>query len=77
MTVICSHPVNGTASRAGAPQTLWQKIAQSVDRLVAQRSQNAVPAVVLRRSRYDIRRCRRLMTQGTVTRAVLMASNRA
>ncbi len=45
------------ANRSG----LWRRLAQALDRHFADRSKRAVPAVTLRRSRYDIERCRRLM----------------
>ena len=38
------------------PRPFWQRIAQAVDRFMAQRSQRAIPTPVLRRSREDIKR---------------------
>ena len=49
------------ADQAGQPQTLWQKFAQALDRLVVNRSHRAVPAMALRRSKHDHDRCRRMM----------------
>ena len=45
------------------PRPFWRRITQALDRLAAQRSQRAVPVPVLRRSRDDIKRCHRLISQ--------------
>lgn len=45
------------------PRPFWRRITQALDRLVAQRSQRAVPVPVLRRSRDDIKRCHRPISQ--------------
>ena len=47
------------------PRPFWQRIAQAIDRFMAQRSQRAVPVPVLRRSRDDIKRCHRLISQAS------------
>ncbi len=47
------------------PRPFWQRIAQALDRFMAQRSQRSVPAPVLRQSRADIKRCHRLITQAS------------
>ena len=49
------------AKPARGPWTFWQRIAQSLDRFVVSRSQRAVPAVALRRSKYVHDRCRRML----------------
>jgi hypothetical protein len=58
---------SGTVSSAtvGTPRRpLWQRIAQALDRFMAQRSRRVVSAVVLHRSKYDIDRCHRLVLEG-------------
>ena len=47
------------------PRPFWQRIAQAVDRFMAQRSQRAIPTPVLRRSREDIKRCHRLISHAS------------
>jgi hypothetical protein len=66
----------GAANGSGQPQTFWRRIAQTLDRLVVQRSRRAIPAMLLRRSKYDHDRCRRLMFEGSAAPAVVRA-NRA
>ena len=66
MGVIPSGAVRNAASGA-EPQPFWQRIAQALDRFMAQRSEWAVPAPVLRRSRDDIKRCHRLIAQALPT----------
>jgi hypothetical protein len=46
--------------------TTLQRIVGALDRLVAQRSRRTVPAVAMRGSDSDIRRCRQLMLEGAV-----------
>lgn len=67
MGVIATDPASSAANRAGEPQTFWQRISQALDRFVVCRSQRVVPAVALRRSKYDLDRCRRLMLQGSIS----------
>jgi hypothetical protein len=55
------------ANRGAILQTLWQRIARGFDNFVTRRSREAVPATVLRRSRRDHDRCRRLMLRGSIT----------
>lgn len=64
MGVIPSSTVR-TATIGMEPRSFWQRIAQALDRFMAQRSQRAVPAQVLRRSRDDIKRCHRLISQAS------------
>ena len=55
---------SSTATRFEA-QSFWQRIALSFDRFFAQRSRQAVTASLAQRSKYDIKRCRQLMSQGS------------
>ena len=61
MNVVPADPANTAANRAEEPPTIWKKLAQALDRLVVSRSHRAVPAMALRRSKYDHDRCRRMM----------------
>lgn len=61
MDIIPADKEQNAAIGGGEPQTLWQKIAQALDRFASQRSHRIVPAMALRRSKYDHDRCRRLM----------------
>jgi hypothetical protein len=53
-------PADESGSRA-THHGLWWRLAEALDRYVADRSKLAVPPATLRRSRHDIVRCRRLM----------------
>ena len=57
---------NGAIDPQARP--FWQRIAQAIDHFMAQRSQRAVPAPALRRSRDDIKRCRRLIISSLADR---------
>jgi hypothetical protein len=61
MGVIAADPRRRTTNGAGKSQSIWQRLSQALDRFVVGRSQHLVPATVLRRSKYDHDRCRRLM----------------
>jgi hypothetical protein len=62
MGIIPSGTAHGAATRLEA-QSFWQGIAQSLDRFFAKRSRQAVAASLARRSKYDIKRFRQLMSQ--------------
>ena len=68
MGVFPTDPESSAANGVGQPQTFWQRIAQSLDQLVVNRSRHAVPAIALRRSKYEFARCRRLLHGSTQTR---------
>jgi hypothetical protein len=57
------------ANGEGEPHTFWQRIAQSIDTLVANRTKRTVPQIVLRRSQYDLDRCRRLILRAATAPA--------
>jgi hypothetical protein len=65
MSVIPIDELARSAGRATKPEGFWQRLAQALDAYLVDRSRRAVPATVLRRSKYDIARCRRLMHQGS------------
>ena len=50
-----------TASTVAQPLQFWQRLAQALDEHFAERSKRAVPAIILRRSRRELARCRRLV----------------
>lgn len=67
MTSIPVKDGRGSASRGAISQALWERIAQVFDNFVVRRSQQALPATVLRRSRRDHDRCSRLMLRGSIS----------
>jgi Tfp pilus assembly protein PilE len=64
MGVILSGTARSAATRLEA-QSFCQRIAQSLDRFFAQRSRQAVATSLAQRCKYDIKRCRRLMSQAS------------
>ncbi len=72
------------AKRAVTPQDfrqkgLWPKLARALEAFFINRTKHAVPEIELRRSRYEIKRCRRLMLAAAPTEvtAARAASRRA
>jgi hypothetical protein len=61
MSVLPINSAGESASRSAKSHELWQRLAHMLDRLVVSRTKRAVPESVLRRSKHDIDRCRRLM----------------
>jgi len=74
MGVIPTEILRRPADGMERTQSLWQRITQALDRFVVDRSQRSIPTVILRRSKYDHDRCRRLMLEGAMAPA---AVNRA
>ena len=58
------EPPGVTAAKRGR---FWRWLAQTLDQHFAARSKRAVPAAILRRSKHDIDRCRRLMRKNALT----------
>jgi hypothetical protein len=71
MGVIPADKELSEANGEGKPQTFWRRIAQVLDRFVAERSRRAIPTQVLRRSKYYHDRCRRLMLEGSMAPAAI------
>jgi hypothetical protein len=65
----------GAASIATNSAGFWQRFARALDGYLRDRSRQALPATVLRRSRRDINRCRRLVHAAGVTAAVADIGN--
>jgi hypothetical protein len=63
---------------AGAPRRegFWERLGQALDAYLVDRSRRAVPATVLRRSKHDIARCRRLMHRGSEIAAAANVGSR-
>jgi hypothetical protein len=61
MSVSPIDELPGAACDATRREGFWQRLARSVDRHFADRSRRAVSPTAVRRSKYDIRRCRRLL----------------
>ena len=49
------------ASIATKREGFWNRLAQALDRHFSDRSKRAIPPVMVRRSKHDIDRCRRMM----------------
>jgi hypothetical protein len=71
-------PDKPPAAAAGAPGRagFWQRLGQALDAYLADRSRRAVPATLLRRSKHDIARCRRLMHRGSEIAATANVGSR-
>lgn len=65
MGVIPTNPTRSGENGGSELRSIWQRIAQSLDQLVVNRSRQAVPAIALRRSKYEFSRCRRLLHGST------------
>jgi hypothetical protein len=65
MSVVSFDESSDTAAGASARESFWRRLGQALDGYLADRSRRAVPATVLRRSKHDIARCRRLMHRGS------------
>jgi hypothetical protein len=57
------------------PAGFWQRFARALDGYLLDRSRQALPATVLRRSRRDIDRCRRLVHAAGVTATAASLGN--
>ena len=61
MSVILIDEPPGAAAGEPTRHSFWQRLARIVDRHFADRSRRAVSPLTLRRSKYDVDRCRRLL----------------
>lgn len=64
MRVIPVDQSSGAAQAAARPRGFWQRLAQTLDDYLVERTKRAVPDAAFRRSRHEIDRCRRLMLKG-------------
>jgi hypothetical protein len=64
-------PVDQPRGFAGAvrPRGFWHSLAQGLDAYFADRTTRTVPEIMLRRSMYDIARCRRLVHKNSLAAA--------
>jgi hypothetical protein len=76
MSVIPIDELPRSASGASKREGFWQRLGQALDAYLADRSRRAVPATVLRRSKHDIARCRRLMHRGSEIAAAANVGSR-
>jgi len=67
-TTMVAIPAGSASGRSAPLRTVWQRLAQALDRLVTERSRRAVSPAALRRAKYDLNRCRRLMLQSSAVR---------
>jgi hypothetical protein len=61
MGVVPIDPARTAAKTKAEPLTFWQRIAQLLDRCMVNRSYRGIPTTALRRSKYDLNRCRRML----------------
>jgi hypothetical protein len=69
MRVIPVDKPPGAAGHLAKPRGFWQRLAQTLDDYLAERTKRAVPDATFRRSRHEIDRCRRLMLKGALSPA--------
>ena len=69
MRVIPVDKPPGAAGGSAKPRGFWQRLAQTLDDYLAERTKRAVPDATFRRSRHEIDRCRRLMLKGALSPA--------
>jgi len=77
MRVIPVDQSPGAVHDAAWPWSFWQRLAQTLDNYLVERTKRVVPDVAFRRSRHEVDRCRRLMLKGALTPAHGMAQARA
>jgi hypothetical protein len=76
MSVVRFDEPPGAAAGASRREGFWQRLGQVLDAYLADRSRRAVPATVLRRSKHDIARCRRLVHRGSEIAAAANVGSR-
>ena len=54
-------PLDQRPTSGPAPEGIWQHLAKALEAYFARRRKGAVSATLLRRSSYELARCRRLM----------------
>jgi len=64
------------ADAAARPLRFWQRLAQTFDDYLAERTKRAIPEFTLRRSKREIDRCRRLMHRNAMVPAAVNADRR-
>lgn len=64
MRVIPADKPPGVARGQARSRSFWQRLAQTLDDYLVERTKRAVPDAAFRRSRHEIDRCRRLMLKG-------------
>jgi hypothetical protein len=69
MRVIPVDQSPGAVHAAARPRGFWQRLAETLDNYLVERTKRAVPDVAFRRSRHEIDRCRRLTLKGALTSA--------
>jgi hypothetical protein len=76
MRVISKDPIRGAANANAEPQTFWRRVAQLLDKCVVNRSYRGIPTSALRRSKYDLDRCRRMLHNAGSPAVVAVADTR-
>lgn len=76
MRVIPVEEPAGAVNRAANPRRFWQRLACALDAYFVDRSRRAVSAAMLRRSKHEADRCRRLMHKSPVMAAAASVDGR-
>jgi hypothetical protein len=70
MRAIPIDPEGAAGNEKAEPLTFWQRIVRLLDRCVVNRTYRGIPTTALRRSKYELNRCRRML-HGAVAPAVV------
>ena len=73
MSVVPVGEPSAAESNAIKREGFWNRLAQALDRHFSDRSQRAIPPIMVRRSKHDINRCRRMMRENGFTRTLAPA----
>ena len=73
MSVVPVGEPSTVASITTKREGFWNRLAQALDRHFSDRSKRAIPPVMVRRSKHDMDRCRRMMRENAFKRALAPA----
>lgn len=73
MSVVPAGEPAAAASIATKREGFWNRLALALDRHFSDRSQRAIPPIMVRRSKHDINRCRRMMRENAFKQALTPA----
>jgi hypothetical protein len=73
MSVVPFGEPPAAASIATKREGFWNRLAQALDRHFSDRSKRAIPPLMVRRSKHDMDRCRRMMRENAFKRTLAPA----
>ena len=73
MSVVHVDERPAAESKAIKREGFWNRLAQALDRHFSDRSKRAIPPIMVRRSKHDINRCRRMMRENGFKQALAPA----